>query len=63
MRWSVRCIIAGPTGKVDAIDPDDWDQEYLESLAKVTTPFRVLGDATHRPGLMLETRYDKPPTR
>ncbi len=39
-------------------DPNDFDQEYLESLAKVTTPFTILGDPTHRPGLMFDTKWE-----
>lgn len=42
-------------------DPNDFDQEYLESLAKVTTPFTILGDPTHRPGLMFDTTWESTP--
>jgi ABC-2 type transport system ATP-binding protein/lipopolysaccharide transport system ATP-binding protein len=39
-------------------DPNDFDQEYLESLAKETTPFRILGETTRRPGLMFDTTWE-----
>lgn len=39
-------------------DPNDLNQQYLDSLAKETTPFRVLGDATRRPGLKFDTAWE-----
>lgn len=40
---------------------DDYDQEFLEALAKQTVPFTVIGDFTRRPGLLFDTSWTSRP--
>ncbi|WP_426574224.1 ABC transporter ATP-binding protein [Aquihabitans sp. McL0605] len=40
---------------------EDFAQEYLTSLAKVTVPFSVLGDVTSRPGLQFDAEWQVAP--
>ena len=67
-RWTITGQIAsfpiapGPyhlrVAAIAALDPDDFDQEFRQSLARSTVPFVIKGDATRRPGLKLDTRWE-----
>jgi len=67
-RWTVTGQIAsfpiapGPyhlrVAVIPFLDPNDFDQEHRQSLARSTVPFTVKGDATHRPGLKLDSRWE-----
>jgi len=67
-RWTITGQIAsfpiapGPyhlrVAAVPYLDPDDFDQEFNHSLARSTVPFLIKGDATHRPGLKLDTSWE-----